>query len=72
MIVYVIEVSGAEGPPVYYDPGAGRNTGHGILGWTQVKDEALGFASPQDAQRMIDALLPRTASTCRPVPHRRA
>lgn len=70
MVVYLIETQ-TEGLPAYYDPAAGRNTGHGIHGWTTEKNDALGFAAARDAQRFIDALLPRMANTCRPVPHQR-
>lgn len=71
MIAFLIQMTGGEGLPCYYDPDAGRNTGHGIHGWTTDKHAGLGFASAQDAQRFIDALLPHQGPTCRPVPHQR-
>jgi hypothetical protein len=70
-IAYVIEAMSADGPPVYYAPDAGRHSGHGLMGWIEDKQQALGFASAKDAQRFAEALLPRTASTCRPVPIQR-
>lgn len=70
MIVHLIELTG-EGAPMYYAPDAGRSTGHGFMGWTTEKDQGLGFASQQDAQRFLTALLPRTADTARVVAHRR-
>lgn len=70
-VAFIIEAIGSDGPPVYYDPGAGRNSGHGIMGWVEDKTHALGFATAGDAQRFIDALLPRTANTCRAVPIQR-
>lgn len=70
MVAYLIEMTG-EGPPMYYAPDAGRNTGHGFMGWTTDKASGLGFATKDDAQRFLTALLPRTADTARVVAHRR-
>lgn len=70
-LVYLIEMAGADGRPTYYSPEAGRSTGHGANGWILEKEEALGFATGHDAQRFIDACMPRTANTLRPVPHTR-
>lgn len=69
MLVFLIEMSNAEGLPTYYMPGS--NTGHGVHGWTAEKAEALGFAEARDAQRFIDALLPRMANVLRPAPYGR-
>ena len=69
-IAYLIESNDGSGP-VYYAPDVGRNTGHGMMGWTADKDLALGFASEQDVKRFTDALMPRLGTTLRPVPHRR-
>lgn len=70
-LVYLIEMAATEGRPTYYAPEAGRNTGHGANGWALEKDEGLGFATAEDAQRFINATMPRTATTLRPVPHTR-
>lgn len=67
MIAHLIEMANPEGLPLYYAPEAGRATS-----WVTDKDQGLGFASAQDAQRFINATLPRQANTMRPVPHRRA
>lgn len=71
MIVHLIEMANPDGLPIYYSPEAGRASGHGSIGWVTDKNEALGFASAQDAQRFINAALPRQANTMRPAPHRR-
>lgn len=71
MIAFIIEAQGIDGPPVYYDCDAGRNSGHGHMGWVQEKNLALGFATEHDAKRFINALLPGMAHTCRPVPFQR-
>lgn len=70
-LVYLIEQSSTEGLPTYYNPKAGANSGHGINGWTTEREDALGFAEARDAQIFLDALLPRMATTCRPVPYTR-
>lgn len=72
MIAHLIEMASPDSAPVYYSPEAGRASGHGTIGWVADKNQALGFASAQDAQRFINAALPRQANTMRPVPHRRA
>jgi hypothetical protein len=70
-LVYLVEMASTEGRPTYYSPEAGAKTGHGSNGWTLEKDEALGFATGDDAQRFINACMPRQATTLRPVPHTR-
>lgn len=70
-LVYIIEQANQTGLPVYYDPAAGRSSGHGINGWIQEKDGALGFATAADAQKFIEAVLPHQGLTLRPVPHTR-
>jgi hypothetical protein len=69
MLVYLIENRSADSLPVYYAPG--RNNGSGPHAWSTEKREALGFAEEFDAQRFIDAVMPRMADTLRPVPHGR-
>lgn len=69
MIVYLIENRSADGFPVYYAPG--KNNGHGPHAWSTEKQEAIGFAAEEDAQRIIDAMFPRMSETMRPVPHGR-
>lgn len=71
MVCWLIRMDSSDGLPLYYDPGAGRNTGHGFNGWSQDKEQALGFAAQHDAQRFIDAMLLRNAASCRPVVHTR-
>lgn len=71
MVVYLIQMHDTGGRPLYYDPSAGRDTGHGTNGWTEDAHTGLGFATASDAHRFIDASLMRVADICRPVPYSR-
>lgn len=71
MIAYLIQMDSGDSLPLFYNPEAGRNTGHGSNGWSQEKNAGLGFATQHDAQRFIDHVLPRTGAGCRPVLYQR-
>ena len=72
MIVYLIQMTDTGGRPLYYDPEAGRKTGHGTNGWTEDAAMSIGFATSHDAQRFIEASLLRIADICRPVAYSRS
>lgn len=70
MLVYIIENRSGDSLPVYYAPG--RINGGGPHAWSTEKTDALGFAEEADAERFVNALLPRMGDAVRPVAYERA